>query len=143
MRIPSKTTNMRSIPERLIATALAGFLLICCGGCGTNGASTPDLIPVRGKVTYKGQPVTKGTIRFEPDGYGRMATGQLQADGTFELTTLKAGDGVVAGEHRVSIDGFDKALAKDRALKKYASPNTSKLTADVSAEKTEFTFDLK
>jgi hypothetical protein len=134
---------MVKIRERWVAAILAASLALSCWGCGTGGASTPSLIPVKGKVSYKGQPVTKGTIRFEPDGYGRMATGQLKADGTFELTTLKAGDGVVAGEHRVSIDGFDKALARDRTLKKYASPNTSKLTADVSAEKTEFNFDLK
>jgi len=101
------------------------------------------LIPVKGKVTYKGQPVTKGVIQFEPDGYGRPATGQLQSDGTFELSTLKPGDGVVAGEHRISIIELDKSLAKDRALKKYGSPNTSRLTAEVSSEKTEFAFDLK
>jgi hypothetical protein len=101
------------------------------------------LIPVKGKVTYKGQAVTKGVIRFEPDGYGRMASGDLQTDGTFTLTTLKPGDGAVAGEHKVSIDGFDKSLAKDRALRKYGNGATSGLKADVSPEKTEFTFDLK
>ena len=101
------------------------------------------MIPVKGKVTYKGQPVTKGVVRFEPDGYGRMASGQIGSDGTFVLTTLKEGDGVVAGQHRVSIDGFDKSLAKDRALRKYGGPNTSDLRAEVNPEKTEFTFDLK
>jgi hypothetical protein len=101
------------------------------------------LIPVKGKVTYKGQPVTKGIVRFEPDGYGRMASGPLQSDGTFVLTTLKEGDGVVAGEHRVTIEGFEKNLARDRALKKYGSANISGLKADVSPERTEFTFDLK
>lgn len=63
--------------------------------------------------------------------------------GTFELTTLKPGDGVVAGPHRISINEFDKPLAKDRALRKFASPNTLRLTAEVSPEKTEFTFELK
>jgi hypothetical protein len=102
------------------------------------------LISVKGKVTYKGQPVTKGIVRFEPDsGFGRMATGQLQSDGTFELTTLKQGDGVVAGEHRVTVSDFDKSIAKDRALKKYGSANISGLKAEVSPENHEFTFDLK
>jgi hypothetical protein len=101
------------------------------------------LIAVKGKVTYKGQPVAKGVIQFEPDGYGRKARGQLQSDGTFELTTLKPGDGVVAGEHRISLSELDKSLAKDRALRKYASPNPSRLTAEVSPGKTQFVFDLK
>jgi hypothetical protein len=101
------------------------------------------LIPVKGKVTYKGQPVTKGVVRFEPDGYGRPASGELQADGTFELRTFKPGDGVVAGEHRVTVSELDKSLAKDRALRKYRGANISGLKAEVSPEKTEFTFDLK
>jgi len=93
-------------------------------------------------VTYKGQPLTKGVVNFEPDGYGRSAGGKLQSDGTFVLTTLEEGDGVVAGHHRVFIIEVDKSLSKNPSFKKYASPNTSKLTADVSQEKTEFTFDL-
>lgn len=130
----------RNLP-RLVA--LVALLVAPCWGCGSSSGTPVTLIPVKGKVTYKGQPVTKGVIQFEPDGYGRPARGQLQSDGTFELTTLKPGDGVVAGEHRISFRDFDKSLAKDRALKKYESPNTSRLTAEVSPENTEFTFDLK
>jgi len=122
--------------------ALAALLAGPCWGCGSSSGTPVTLIPVKGKVTYKGQPVTKGVIQFEPDGYGRPATGQLQSDGTFELSTLKPGDGVVAGKHRISITELDKSLAKDRALRKYASPNTSRLTVEVSPEKTEFPFDL-
>jgi hypothetical protein len=127
-----------------IASIALALLLLPSGGCGTPaGGGAAGMIPVKGKVTYKGQPVTKGVVRFEPDGYGRMATGQIQSDGTFVLTTLKEGDGVVAGEHRVTIEGFDKSLARDRALKKYGRPNTSGLSATVGPDKTEFTFDLK
>jgi hypothetical protein len=126
------------------SSALAAILVGCCWGCGSGSVVPPSLIPVKGKVTYKGQTVTKGIVRFEPDGgFGRMATGQLQSDGTFELTTLKPGDGVVAGEHRVTVSEFDKSLAKDRALKKYGSASISGLKAEVSPEKNEFTFDLK
>jgi hypothetical protein len=134
---------MRNSAYRLITLALVAVLLVPCWGCGSAGGAQSALIPVKGKVTYKGQPVTKGVVRFEPDGYGRMASGQLQSDGTFVLTTLKEGDGVVAGEHRVTIEGFDKSLARDRALKKYGGANTSGMTAEVSQEKAEFTFDLK
>src|SRR4051794_18550874 len=75
---------------------LALFLLAACAGCGAKGAGTlPNLIPVKGKVTFKGQPLTKGTVHFEPDDYGGPAAGQLQADGSFVLTTAKEGDGVV------------------------------------------------
>jgi hypothetical protein len=132
---------MRVFSSKLIT--LATLLLGTCWGCGPGSRALPSLLPVKGSVTYKGQPVTKGVIRFEPDDYGRPATGQLQSDGTFVLSTLKEGDGVVAGHHRIAISDLEKSLAKNRALRKYGSPNTSGLTADVSQEKTEFTFDLK
>ncbi len=104
-------------------------------------AALPSLLPVKGKVTYKGQPLTKGTIRFEPD-YGRMATGKIQSDGTFVLSTLSQDDGVVAGFHKVSISDTGPTSKKELVPKKYLQPGTSKLTAEVDAEHTEFTFDL-
>jgi hypothetical protein len=133
---------MRMSPARTIA--VAALLASVCWGCGPAGSGRgPDLIPVKGKVTYKGKPLTKGTVTFEPDGFGRPARGELQADGSFVLATLKDGDGVVAGEHRVTITGVDKSLARDRALTKYASPNTTPLTCKVDAEHSEFALDLQ
>jgi hypothetical protein len=99
------------------SSALATIIVGSCWGCGSGSAVPPTLIPVKGKVTYKGQPVTKGVVRFEPDGgFGRMATGQLQSDGTFELSTLKPGDGVVPGVHRVTLIFLDKSINKGRAV---------------------------
>jgi hypothetical protein len=126
----------------VLPLGLTAALVFACGGCGVSSGQMSPLVPVKGKVTYKGQPVSKGTVRFEPDGYGRPATGRLQTDGSFALGTNKEGDGVVAGEHRVSISGFDKPLASNRALKKYGSKNSG-LTAEVDADHTEFNFDLK
>jgi hypothetical protein len=111
-------------------------------GCGSAPGALPSLIPVKGKVTYKNQPLAQGIIRFEPDDFGRPATGKLQSDGTFVLSTFEEGDGVVAGHHRVSISGVDKKLARERAFKKYASPNSSGLTADVTVDQTDFTFNI-
>ena len=131
----------KNLPTMMI---LAALLAGASSGCGAIGSGkTPDLLPVKGKVTFKGKPLTKGTVTFEPDGFGRPARGPLQADGSFVLSTLKEGDGVVPGEHRVSITGVEKSLAKDRAFTKYASPNTSRLTAQVDRDHTDFSFDLK
>jgi hypothetical protein len=121
---------------------LTAALVFVCGGCGVSSGQMSPMLAVKGKVTYKGQPVSKGTVRFEPDGYGRPATGRLQTDGSFVLGTNKEGDGVVAGAHRVSISGFDKPLASNRALKKYGLKNSG-LSAEVDADHTEFNFDLK
>jgi hypothetical protein len=122
--------------------ASAALLLAAGAGCGAGAGTPPSLLPVKGKVTYKGQPLTRGVVWFEPEGYGRAASGKLQPDGTFVLATLNA-DGVVAGFHKVFITDTDKSLAKDRAFRKYTQSANSGLTAEVSPEKTEFTFELK
>ena len=59
------------------------------------------------------------------------------------LTTNKEGDGVVAGHHRVAVTETGIKSPRDAFAKKYAGPASSGLTADVDAEHTEFTFDLK
>jgi hypothetical protein len=126
-----------------IRILLAASCCVACWGCGPGSGTTGSLIPVKGRVTYKGQPVTTGVIKFEPDGYGREARGKIQSDGTFVLTTYKDGDGVVAGHHVVTV--FDMGIKSPRnaVAKKYAEAASSGLTADVDAEHAEFTFDLK
>jgi hypothetical protein len=128
-------------PKRIL---LAAIVCGACWGCGTaGGGAQTALIPAKGKVTYKGQPVAKGRIRFAPDGYGRPAFGRLQSDGTFVLTTDKEGDGVIAGHHRVTVTETGIKSPRDALATKWASAAASGLTADVDAEHTEFTFDLK
>ena len=131
--------------HRFSLLALGALFLVPCWGCGASGGggAVASLVPVKGKVTYKGRPLTNGVIRFAPDGYGRPATGRLQSDGSYTLGTNKEGDGVVAGAHLVTVGGFDKTLANDRTLKKYGTSRSSGFTAEVDAEHTEFNFDLK
>lgn len=116
-----------------------------CAGCGSKGGETAatTLVPVKGKVSYKGKPLTKGRVKFEPDGFGRNAYGKIQSDGTFTLTTDKEGDGAIAGHHRVAVMETGINSPRDAVGKKYASVASSGLTADVDASNTEFTFDLK
>lgn len=60
-------------------------------------------VPVKGKVIYRGKPLTQGQIVFRPTDAGREATGQIKPDGTFALTTHKDGDGAVVGTHKVTV----------------------------------------
>ena len=66
---------------------------------------------VRGKVTYKGQPVTSGFITFMPDRakntIGPPAMSKIASDGTYTMSTKVADDGAVVGHHRVGIMGID------------------------------------
>jgi len=61
---------------------------------------------VRGAVTYKGQPVKAGTIRFTPLGNGSsprpMLSGSIK-DGRYEIRVAAGSHG---GTYRVTVSGF-------------------------------------
>ncbi len=83
---------------------LAVFLAIgaVVAGCGEN---RPVTCPVHGKVTYQGKPVPRGTVLFNPvDPTQPPARGMIASDGTYELTTFRAGDGAVPGKHKIVIN---------------------------------------
>jgi hypothetical protein len=128
---------MRSGGAAIIATAV--FLLLPFAGCGSSSApkGAPTL-PVKGTVTYKGQPLTKGRVVFEPDGAGKEAYGEIQPDGSFVLSTYKKDDGAVIGNHRVMVTNVAKSVPA-----KYSSVNTSKLEIEVSEGKTDYPIELK
>ena len=79
------------------------FVVSVLSGCGQS--SSLDTIPVGGRVIYEGKPLTIGEVRYLPKdaAHGRVARGEIQSDGSFKLTTLKANDGVLAGEYRVVV----------------------------------------
>jgi hypothetical protein len=87
-------------------------------GCSGNGL---HLAKVHGKVTYKGEPVRKGTVFFMPDEskgtVGPPAVGTITTDGSYVMSTETAGDGVIVGAHRIGITGVD-----DKPLSSEAGP---------------------
>lgn len=136
------------------------LLLLCLVivGCSQGPTDTPPLARVKGTVTLDGKPLTQGSVQFTPDKNrgttGRMALGNINEDGTFELMTIRADDGAQVGYHLVAIESyettaFDPNKPANQAPKslipaQYANPQTSKLTAEVKAgEENVFNFDLK
>jgi hypothetical protein len=113
-------------------------------------------VPIRGEVIYKGAPltdVTQGLVHYLPKtSEGRQATGRVQPDGTFVLTTFKAGDGVVPGDYDIVISAFgSEPLSREQAEasgggagpklmipKKYADPKTSGISDTVNADHSGF-----
>src|SRR5262249_8483078 len=81
------------------------LMTIGCLGCN----SGPKLYPVKGKVVYgNGSPMLGGTVMFEPvdNPLKVMANGVIDNDnGTFTLTTYKAGAGARPGRYRVILRG--------------------------------------
>lgn len=142
---------MRTLSSRTLAPAIA--LVVLASGCGGSGSEFPATVPVSGKVTHKGEPVTKGSITFLSES-GHTAVGELGPDGTYTLSSFGQGDGAVPGRHRVVVVATDAPVnmmpgstpgykpPEDLVPKKYNKPETSGLQAEVSADKSAYDFDL-
>ena len=131
-------------------------------GCGDSEIQY-EHAKVHGKVTYQGKPLTFGTVLFMPvetpkDGTIQPASGPINPDGTYELTSRSA-PGAVVGEHKVAViavEGGQLALApaaakdgvqapvaatkgskelqlKSAIPKKYSDPMSTPLTRKVVA----------
>lgn len=112
-------------------------------GCGEKG-DTRAFAKVTGKVEYHGQPLKSGRISFLPvDGnQGAPAAGDIQADGTYTMSTTEPGDGVIPGEYKVGVTDRVNEEADDANPNKvikspagiapmYESPYTSKIQVKV------------
>ena len=126
-----------------LSVALLAAMMVAYWGSGRSSrAAGPDLVPVRGAVTFDGQPVTAGTITFIPDDaagtVGPMSTGLLRDDGHYELLAPRGRRGAVPGRHRVTIStrtiGSDeRRSARQPVPAWYAQPHTSGLASEVRA----------
>jgi hypothetical protein len=91
-----------------------------------------------------GQPVKGGFVRFISDA-GRPATGDINAEGKFSLSTFEDNDGCILGEHKVEIIGL-KAGANGTweitAPAKYHEAATSELTQRIDKAETNLQFNL-
>lgn len=131
---------MSNRPRAAAAFGLAAALLASAPGCGDDPSRPPAgaTVPVKGVVTYKGKPLTRGTLRFEPDA-GREAQGEIGPDGSFALSTFTERDGAVPGVHRVAVVGLPRNILPV----KFHNPGSSQVEVEVSAAKEEYAVDLK
>jgi hypothetical protein len=89
----------------LVGGALAALPLL--PGCGqSDRMPSVSTYPVKGKVLLAdGKPLTRGRIVFHrQEDPPILASGEIKTDGSFELSTLKPGDGAPAGKYGVQID---------------------------------------
>ena len=88
------------------AWLVALVALVSAEGCGPRHPAETN--PVSGNVVFAdGEPLATGGLilleSFEAEGQQFNARGEIQADGTFRLSTFDQGDGAVAGRHRVLV----------------------------------------
>lgn len=134
---------------------LASTSLLMFSGCfGQKGLETAR---TTGVVTYNGKPLPYGRVSFRPQA-GSPATGEIQSDGSFSMSTYGNGDGAIVGTHQISITATEAdagkgneadpntemTVSKSMIPKKYTSFSTSELTAEVVASgENHFTLELK
>ncbi len=136
--------------DRLNAALATGLACALLAGCSRD----MPMGRVSGRVTFEGNPVTEGQIVFQPE-QGPAASGLLDAEGRYRLSTHAPGDGAVQGLHRVTIVPAEAGVQlqpgqppapptapKFNLPEKYLRPETSELTAEVAAGSNTFNFAL-
>jgi hypothetical protein len=114
-------------------------LLLVAAGCGS-GHGKEELVPVYGKVLFRGRPLAGGTIVFVPDpergGHGPLAMGTIDAEGNYVLRS-DGRPGVVPGWHRITIAAPPSAsdAGESRLPPRYTDPEHSGLAREVLAGK--------
>lgn len=136
--IASKSRYLRQLVLVVLCVAVAG--------CGSSYQM--ETARVSGRVTLDGKPVGPCTIVFTPP-QGRAASGPVDSEGTFTLSTYGAGDGAIVGTHRVSVfvatsDETDSRHEKPSLIPEhYASPASSGLVYEVQpSQSNEFHIEL-
>jgi hypothetical protein len=131
---------------RRFATAGAGLLLLGLVGCGSNRT-----YPVHGQLLYDdGRPIQElsgSTITFTSAQLGKSATGRIEGDGSFRLTTQRSNDGAFPGSYKVIIsqphpNAERRETRKPAVAVVYEDPQSSQLEATVEPKDNEFTFKL-
>lgn len=153
--------------------AMSGIFLVCFATVGCSGGSDPNrqpTQPVAVTVTYEGSPVEDATVTFISTGDDPVpAVGRTDAQGVAKMKTYEEEDGALLGTHKVIITkreitnappstadtesqdyqppspgGSPVPVTKNLIPRKYGSPATSGLTADVTeGDPIELTFNLE
>ncbi len=111
-------------------------ILVCCGlllGCGSNPEPpefSQKLVPVMGKVTWKGDPLAGATVRFFPPdpGKGGLEPAEATTDegGNYTLYTMM-GSGASQEDRTGALPGEYKVL-----ISKIVRPDGSPLPPDMT-----------
>src|SRR5262245_30272320 len=90
---------LRSFPMRLVLPFVLLGGLAAVSGC----ARGPNLVPVSGRVTLDGKPVTEMIVNFTPLGSteGTGAIAGTDGDGRYTARDARGGQGAHAGEYMV------------------------------------------
>lgn len=127
----------------LVALSLAPLLFVGCGG----SEERPELQPAQGKLLINGEPAEGATVIFHPasgtdfDARGTRPKGTVGGDGTFQVTSYQANDGIPTGDYQVGIIWLgdpESDSAWDKLGGRLADPKQTGLTVSVVEGENQF-----
>ncbi len=134
---------------RPLALGLFACALPIATGCG-NKPSPQRFYPVQGEVLCDGAPVAGAHVVFRtdesmpPPNMPCWPGGVTDAEGRFQLSTIRPNDGAPAGAYKVVViwpgnseGGGGEREGPDRLEGRYATPQTTPLAAEVKEGKNE------
>jgi len=133
---------------RIASLAIAIGLSLAVAGC-SNAPATGE---IRGKVTFKGQPVTEGTVTFLNLTDGGGGEGQIEQDGRYAVMgAIPVGEYVVEIKplmHMVDTDpGKSPPAPMEKPApnipRKYRMQGSTPLKEAVKSGQNEINFDMK
>ncbi len=94
-------------------------------------------VPLGGKVTFSddGSPVTKGAVCFQSP--TMLAQGAIQSDGTYQMGTDRASDGLPSGEYQVYLVGTADVSYVASSVKGTTGPSQREVQTPVIDRKYE------
>ena len=131
---------------------LAVALMALSIGCGKDSGSD-KLLPVSGKVSYKAEPLTTGTVILVPDAAKGNASkheprGPIDDQGNFQVSTAGS-PGAPPGWYKVAViankpSNPNKPYAVTGSLlpKKYGNAKSSDLAIEVTEKSTDAAYDI-
>jgi hypothetical protein len=124
----------------VVGFVLAAVLVPLCG-CGPSG---PEVVQIRGKVTYGGGDwPAPGVLYFNPAEAApglplRPASAKFDTDGNFLVTSFDDGDGLIPGKYQVGVECWENPPSMDGGgppvsyvAKAYESSKTSGLEVTI------------
>jgi hypothetical protein len=127
--------------------SLCALLALSCG----KNSDVPDNVPVSGKVTVDGDPVTAGQVSYIPydkeQKTGGMSAGQIDSSGGYVIYTA-GNSGAPPGRYKVTVTpsmvpSGDMKMPSIPFNPKYSDASKTPLIINVTAGAAAGTYDLK
>ncbi len=131
------------LPLRRVFAVAAVCVLFC--SCAEEAPDRIETYPVIGEVYVDGQPaanvtITAHNVKGIDEKFPTASSGTTDQSGGFEMSTYKSGDGLPAGDYKLTFEWSEPLLmsgasSPDKLKGRYADPDKSTVHVSVEPDK--------